>query len=106
MELGYDCFARFDTGKDIDITTKLEKLQEAHFLFSKEPVSCFESIRYTAQDFMTIFARFNQMTNTNPNFEKQAELVNLARTQLVNSVAELRAAVLKDMSFDHLKPGK
>lgn len=94
------------SGHIVPITyERLDKLNEAAFVFSSEPASRIETIREAVENMSVYSARLEKMRQEgSPQVEAQEQLIFTQLTQLTTAAADLRVAIKHDMSFVHLLP--
>jgi hypothetical protein len=94
------------SGSNVQITyERLDKLNEAAFVFSSDPASRIETIRAAVENIGVYSARLEKMKQEgSTQVEEQEKLIFTQLNQLTTAAADLRQAIKHDMSFVHLLP--
>jgi hypothetical protein len=104
LKITADIFKQHQSGGVEPISyERLDKLNEAAFIFSPDAANRIETIRAAAENIGIYRARLETMKQQgSPNLEAQEKLIAIQVNALMAAGANLRQAIKHDMSFVHL----
>jgi hypothetical protein len=106
LKIAVETMNSYYSGISVQVTyERLDKLNEAAFIFSSDPASRIETIRAAVENIGVYSARLEKMKKEeSPQVEEQEKLIFTQLNLLTTAAADLRRAIKHDMSFVHLLP--